>query len=316
MYTLIYKNKNKMRIRRTARINSQEATRYAQAIACQHARNMSTRKNLKGISDEAQSIIDAFKKNGDTKFDMDEFNALSEDADVDEKMIVATSLVSKKDKKKYYYRLQECEKRINDSENKLIDLMFDDEMTLKQIVNSSNRIDDAIEYLKIHQQKAKDEKAIENLSPLSDWYKNNESNRAKVMLSNKINELKNEIEKVGKKIATETDNYFKSLFDEKLNSLKKDIKRKKNEFAKKFNQDINDFLKGETEDKDDSSGSESSDLDNSDGEDDDHDDNEDNNNDEDDEELITAPRELITPPKKKKRKHGSSKKKRKKHEDI
>jgi hypothetical protein len=100
-----------------------------------------------------------------------------------------------------------------------------------------------LEWLKIHQAKRADEQAVENLKPLNEWFEKNKADRAKVMLSNQILLVEKEIEKVRKKLGTETDTYFKSLFNEKLNLLEKDLKRKNGNFIKKFNLSIDTYLK-------------------------------------------------------------------------
>ena len=53
------------------------------------ALTQSARKNMKGISDNAQAMIDNFRKEGSREFSMEDFEDLIDAGDTDEKMFLA-----------------------------------------------------------------------------------------------------------------------------------------------------------------------------------------------------------------------------------
>ncbi len=211
-----------MRIRQLLKINSQDETRYAHAIACQHARNMSAKKNIKNVSNATVEILREFKKDGDRSFSMEDFNAIVDNADTDEKMFIAERLVLGKGKIKY--SLPQCDERLGEYDTQLIDCAIEEDLTIKQIISSPTRIEDAIKFLSIHVEKNKDEKAVRNLAPLKKWYEDNRANRAKFTLSKKIEELEKKIEKYQKKLDREDDDDFKADLKEKIDGFVKKVK--------------------------------------------------------------------------------------------
>ena len=108
-----------------------------------------------------------FKKNGDRSFSMEDFNAIIDNAETDEKMFIAERLVLGKGKIKY--SIPQCNERLGGYEEKLIDINIAEHLTIKDIINSTNLIEDAIKFLNIHAEKNKDEEAVENLEPRWTW---------------------------------------------------------------------------------------------------------------------------------------------------
>jgi hypothetical protein len=58
---------------------------------------------------------------------------------------------------------------LGEYENKLLDINIEEHLTLKEIINSTNRIEDAHQFLKIQLEKKHDEEAVGNLAPLKEW---------------------------------------------------------------------------------------------------------------------------------------------------
>eukprot|EP00944_MAST-04C_sp_MAST-4C-sp1_P005519 g5519.t1 len=203
------------------------------------------KKNLKGISDDAMAILENFNADGSREFNMDDFEALVDAGDEDEKMLIAKKLCKTGQNRKStgpgaHYCLNMIERRFNDIDKKLDDLTIDEDMTLGEVVQASNKMNEVIEFLKLKKQLSLDEEAEANLKPLIVWFKKNKTSRAKNLATQKIKNLEFHIGELKTRIDAESIEMIKKIFQDKLKKIEKELKSRNKDFFMKYGHSLNE----------------------------------------------------------------------------
>jgi len=191
---------------------------------------------MKGISDNAQAMIDNFRKEGSREFSMDDFEDLIDAGDTDEKMFLAEKLVKKdKVKKSIHYSIFECDKRFEDQQ-KVFDnaVEVDEDMSLRAVVDKRTIYKQVHEWLEANEQQDKDNEARKALEPLQEWYERNKANRKKRVAADKIGELIKNIEEFEEALEGATKSSMKKLLEQKIAHDKKDLEKRKKKFTTDF----------------------------------------------------------------------------------